>query len=63
MEDGGLLNLRAGPGKSYASIRVLREGELILPANNSARDGWRNVIAGSVTGWVNSKYITCEVKP
>ncbi len=63
IEDGGLLNLRAGPGMNYGSIQVLHEGEIILTANTPDRDGWRNVTAENVTGWVNTKYITCEVKP
>jgi uncharacterized protein YraI len=63
IEDGGLLNLRAGPGMNYGSIRVLHEGEVILLANIPARDGWQPVTVGSLTGWVIVRYITCEVKP
>ncbi|MFZ1040299.1 MAG: SH3 domain-containing protein [Anaerolineales bacterium] len=62
IEDGGLLNLREGAGTNYASVRVLREGEIILLANIPARDGWRSVTVDDLTGWVNASYITCKGK-
>ncbi len=60
--NGGSLNLRAGPGVGYASIRILHEGETIVLANLPAHDGWQSVKADSIAGWVNANYIDCEVK-
>jgi uncharacterized protein YraI len=63
IEDGGLLNLRTGPGTGYTPVKVLHEGDVILLANIPARDGWQSVTVGGLTGWVNARYITCEVNP
>jgi uncharacterized protein YraI len=61
VENGGLLNLREGPGANYTPVRVLHEGEVIVLANLPAQNGWQSVIAESVEGWVNATYIKCEV--
>ena len=72
VENGGLLNLREGPGVNYAPVRVLHEGEVIVLANLPAQNGWQSVKTESIEGWVNAKYINCilttrtsisEVKP
>jgi uncharacterized protein YraI len=62
-EDGGLLNLREGPGVNYTPVRVLHEGEVIVLANIPAQNGWQSVKVDSTQGWVNATYIDCEVKP
>ena len=61
VENGGLLNLREGPGVNYTPVRVLHEGEVIVLANIPAQNGWRSVKTESVEGWVNATYIKCEV--
>jgi len=62
IENGGLLNLRAGPGVSYMPIQVLHEGESIVLANIPARNGWQFVKVHSIEGWVNKIYIKCEAQ-
>jgi len=72
VENGGLLNLREGPGVNYTPVRVLHEGEVIVLANIPAQYGWQSVKADFIQGWVNATYIKCtlttgtstsEVKP
>ena len=50
------LNLRRGPGLSYAVITVLRNGTRVILTGKSAR-GFVEVRAGSTTGWVSAQYL------
>ena len=61
IEDGGLLNLREGPGVNYAPVRVLHEGEMILLLGAPTHDGWQSVKADSIEGWVNAHFIDCSM--
>lgn len=55
----GSLNIRAGVGVGFAVLEVLHEGQILTLTHQPARDGWIEVTAGSVTGWINSTY--CKI--
>ena len=46
------LNLRAGPGRQYDVLRVLKAGEEVQQ-NGETRDGWMPVEGG----WIDSRYV------
>ncbi len=50
------LNLRKGPGLSYAVIKVLKKGSTVTLTGKTAR-GFAEVINGSSTGWVSTQYL------
>jgi len=56
----GYLNLRAGPGLSYAVIAVLVEGDQLIVNQPGA---WSEVTVCELTGWIYSNYLTCEETP
>ena len=58
--DAGNLNIRTGAGTSYAVIGLLREGQALTLTDERPRDGWIQVTADDVTGWINGSY--CEVQ-
>ena len=52
------LNVRSGPGVQFRAIAVVQGG---TDVNVVSRDsnGWVQIqIPGSVTGWVNGRYLT-----
>lgn len=59
--DAGLLNLRAGPGMSFALVSTMGEGDQVALLEGNAVNGWFYVQSHSYNGWVNSNYIDCEV--
>ncbi len=61
IEDGGLLNLREGPGVNYAPVRVLHEGDVILLLGVPTHDDWQFVKADSIDGWANAHFIDCTL--
>ena len=46
------LNLRAGPGRQYDVLRVLKAGEDVQQ-NGETRDDWMQVDGG----WIDSRYV------
>ena len=46
------LNLRAGPGRQYDVLRVLKAGEEVQQ-NGETRDDWMQVEGG----WIDSRYV------
>jgi uncharacterized protein YgiM (DUF1202 family) len=55
----GSLNIRAGAGVGFAVLEVLHEGQILTLTHQPARDGWIEVTADDVTGWINSTY--CKI--
>lgn len=47
------LNLRAGPGRDTAVLRVLKAGENVLQTGELTESGWMPVDGG----WVDSRYV------
>lgn len=47
------LNLRAGPGRDTAVLRVLKAGETVLQTGELTEAGWVPV----EDGWVDSRYV------
>lgn len=54
------LHLRAGPGMSFSSLAILREGESVTLQNIPAQGHWQAVKAGEREGWVNGVYLVCR---
>lgn len=58
-EGVGALNLRTGPGTSYAVITTFHDGQVLVM--DTERDGWYLVTAvmdgETLHGWVNSEYV------
>lgn len=53
----GTLNVRSGPGTSYAKADVLYKGETVLVLSASA--GWSRILYhGNKTGYVSSQYLS-----
>lgn len=53
----GALNVRTGPGTSYARSGSLYNGTTVLVLSTSS--GWSNVLySGTRTGWVSSQYLS-----
>ena len=46
------LNLRAGPGRQYDVLRVLKAGEEVQQ-NGATQDDWMQVEGG----WIDSRYV------
>ena len=60
--DAGALNLRACGGIHCPIASVLHEGETLTQTEAQAVNDWLEVqTANGLTGWVNSKYLDCEV--
>lgn len=52
------LNLRSGPGASFAKVRVLRRGDRVeLIGRNNATTWLQIRLADGQTGWVNGYYL------
>jgi len=53
----GSLNVRSGPGTSYAKRGSLYSGTIVLVLSTS--NGWSNILySGTRTGWVSSQYLS-----
>ena len=52
------LNVRNGPGTSYAKITALPYGTRVQIL--SSQGGWYKISYGSTTGWVSGDYLTIE---
>jgi uncharacterized protein YraI len=52
------LNLRKGPGTSYAIILVIPSGAIVSLVSTTAQNGFYNVSYGGSTGWSHSGYLT-----
>lgn len=53
----GSLNVRSGPGTSYARNGSLSNGTTVLVLSTSG--GWSNILySGTKTGWVSSQYLS-----
>ena len=50
------VNLRKGPGLSYAVLSVLPGGTRVTTTGKTSR-GYAEVISGSVTGWASTQYL------
>lgn len=60
--DAGALNLRMCGGVHCPIASVLHEGETLTQTEAQAVNDWLEVItANSLTGWVNSNFLDCEV--
>jgi hypothetical protein len=61
------LNLRGGPGETYAAVVRIRAGTGGIRLGESrVRNGstfWRKISVGPYTGWVNEIYIKPELDP
>lgn len=58
----GSLNLRGGPGISFAVVAVLRNGETVFLLARDANSSWVLVRTQSgVQGWANSNYLRTSV--
>ena len=58
----GTLNLRTCGGTYCPTVTILHEGETLTQTDPEAVDGWIPVGNSSgLQGWVNSKYLDCEV--
>jgi uncharacterized protein YraI len=49
------LNVRSGASVHYGVIALLHEGQ-VLTLTGSQANGWIELIAGNLSGWINSKY-------
>lgn len=47
------LNLRAGPGRGFPVLKVLKPGAALLQAGDETLDGWLPVAGG----WVDAQYV------
>jgi uncharacterized protein YgiM (DUF1202 family) len=56
------VNLRKGPGKSYAVIKVIPANTEVL-AYAGAKNGYRKVLYGQATGWVHGDYLRSPNAP
>ena len=52
------LNVRKGPSTSYSVISTLAKGTKVTVKSTS--NGWSKITAGSITGYVNSSYLTSK---
>lgn len=52
----GPLNVRSGPGTSYARLGSLRVGSTLTV--HSSANGWYYITRGSLTGYVSADYVT-----
>lgn len=52
-----VLNVRSGPGTSYAKISTLKKGALVTVTDDSV-SGWYQITSGSLSGWVSADYVT-----
>ena len=60
--EDGRLNVRSGPGLSFAVLSVLEEGESVALSSEASERFWLYVHTHSHAGWVHSKFIFCERK-
>ncbi|MGM9532843.1 SH3 domain-containing protein [Intestinibacter sp.] len=56
----GNLNMRKGPGTSYARITTLPMGTVVTPISFSTDGGWAQVKYNNQTGWISVKYIKLD---
>ncbi|PEL12344.1 N-acetylmuramoyl-L-alanine amidase [Bacillus sp. AFS017336] len=49
------LNVRTGPGTTYESITSIKVGTVVKI--KAEKDGWYEIEAGTIVGWVSAKYI------
>ena len=57
--EGGILNIRSGPGTGYDRVGSLTDGSVVTITGMDA--GWFRIDTGSVTGYVSSDYmVTCK---
>jgi cell wall-associated NlpC family hydrolase len=52
------LNLRKGPGTSYAILLVIPSGSIVSLVSATQQNGFYNVSYGGSTGWSHSAYLT-----
>lgn len=52
------LNVRKGPSTSYSVISTLAKGTKVTVKSTS--NGWSKITSGSITGYVNSSYLTSK---
>lgn len=58
----GAVNLRTCGGIHCPVVITLHEGETLTPTQDQAVNGWLAIeTASDLRGWINSKYIDCEV--
>ncbi|ALC88760.1 hypothetical protein AM500_02305 [Bacillus sp. FJAT-18017] len=50
------LNVRSGPGTTYAVIGKLTTGKIVTVLQQ--KNGWSSITAGTVKGWVSSQYLS-----
>lgn len=50
---GGTVNMRSGPGKNYAPVKVAKRNETYVHANPN---GWYSIEHGGIACWVTSRY-------
>ena len=53
----GNLNLRKGPGTSYAVLSVIPEGATVTVLDPTARNGFLNVEFNGTSGWSSASYL------
>lgn len=55
------LNVRSGPGTSYAVLGVLPAGSRVWVG--TCTSGWCSVKLGSLAGWSNASYLEAHIRP
>lgn len=61
-EATGNVNVRAGPGSSYAAIDVLQAGQTV-DIDRCTSSGWCYVRKAGPDGWVSARYLTDDDAP
>jgi uncharacterized protein YgiM (DUF1202 family) len=54
----GTLNVRSGPGLSYARVTALNNGALVAMNGRNLDSSWVSINSASGQGWVNPKYLS-----
>ena len=63
--DASVLNIRKGPGTSYAAIGSLKKGDVVDGLAISADNQWAQIYkpGANITGWSSLKYLTKMATP
>jgi uncharacterized protein YraI len=56
--NAGALNVRTGPGISFAAITQIRRGQVVTASQRNADASWVLITYAGGGGWVNSRFLT-----
>lgn len=59
----GDLNLRTGPGTSYAIRAVMPKGETVRVVRTTPTSGWYNINYDGLVGWASGSYLDVSLVP